>query len=254
MKEFIKINYKIEIKKIYDSYFYYQNEKIKIIVKNEYIKDINNYIKAINIINDKRISQFVLNKNNEIMTKYKDKYIILLKLNDIDENINLEYLKIFNKNINNINEINIIDEWTKQIDLNEIEMKEQYKDYYIGLAEIALSMLKNNQGNELKVIGHNIKFENISKEELNNPLNFVIVDNIYSLANYIKYKYFIKKINYNEIEIIIKDLKNEHEKNRFLSYMIYPNYYFESKNKEKIVKKHKEYEKMIIFLKEIIKK
>ena len=254
MKEFIKNNYKIDIKKIYDDYFYYQNEKIKIIIKEDYIKDINKYIKMINIINDKRISQFILNKNNEIMTKYKDKYIILLKINDVDKNINLDYLNIFNKKINDIKEIDIIEEWSKQIDTNEIEMKEQYKDYYIGLAEISLSMLKNNQINQTKVIGHKIKFENISKEELNNPLNFIIVDRIYNIANYIKYKYFFEKINYEEMEIILKELKNEQEKNRFLSYIIYPNYYFESKNKEKIVKKHKEYEKMILFLKDIIKK
>ena len=112
MKEFIKNNYNIEINKIYNDYFYYKNEKIKITTYNNE-EDINKYI---NVVKDKRISEFVINKNNQIISEYKNKKIILLKINDLNQNIDMEYMNIFNVDNKYIKEKNIIDEWEKQID------------------------------------------------------------------------------------------------------------------------------------------
>jgi hypothetical protein len=161
MKEFIKNYYNIEIKKIHNNYFYYDNEKIKIIKYNKK-ENINKYI---NIINDKRISEFVLNKNNEIITKYKEENIILLKINDLQKEIDLEYLNIFNIDNEKLDIRDLIKEWENLIDDSEIKIKDIEKDYYIGLSEIAISMLKKEKSDIQKVIGHNIKFNEITREE-----------------------------------------------------------------------------------------
>ena len=250
MKEFIKNYYNIEIKKIHNNYFYYDNEKIKIIKYNKK-ENINKYI---NIINDKRISEFVLNKNNEIITKYKEENIILLKINDLQKEIDLEYLNIFNIDNEKLDIRDLIKEWENLIDDSEIKIKDIEKDYYIGLSEIAISMMKKEKSDIKKVIGHDIKFNEITREEYNNPLNFVRVDIIYNISNYVKYKFFNEQINMIELEHIIKKLKKEQKLESFFAYMLYANYYFETENREKIIKKHKEYEEILLFIKENIKK
>ena len=236
----------INIKRIYKDFFYYMNEKIKIIKLKKIPLNINN---KISILKDKRISQIVLTKNKEYYTKYKNEYIILLKINDLENNIDLEYMNIFNLE-NDLEEKNIIEEYIKQIDELESKIKEIHKDYYIGLAEISISILNDKLGLKESVIGHNISFDKISKEELNNPLNFVKIDKMYNVANYIKYKFFNDELNIEELNNIIKSIKEGEEFNRFLAHMLYPNYYFESNEKEKIVKKHKKYEKMILMITE----
>ena len=246
MNELIKNNYGINIKRIYKDFFYYMNEKIKIIKLKKIPLNINN---KISILKDKRISQIVLTKNKEYYTKYKNEYIILLKINDLENNIDLQYMNIFNLE-NDLEEKNIIEEYIKQIDELESKIKEIHKDYYIGLAEISISILNDNLGLKESVIGHNISFDKISKEELNNPLNFVKIDKMYNMANYIKYKFFNDELNIDELNNIIKSIKEGEEFNRFLAHMLYPNYYFESNEKEKIVKKHKKYEKMILMITE----
>lgn len=246
MNELIKNSYDINIKKIYKDFFYYMNEKIKIIKLKEIPININN---KINILKDKRISQIVLTKNKEYFTKYKNEYIILLKINDLDNNIDLEYINIFNIE-NNLEEKNIIEEYEKQIDELESKIKEIHKDYYIGLAEISVSILNDNIGIKESAIGHNISFDKISKEELNNPLNFIKIDKMYNMANYIKYKFFNDELNIEELKQIIKKIKDEKEYKRFIAHMLYPNYYFESNDKEKVIKKHKKYEKMILMITE----
>jgi hypothetical protein len=57
-----------------------------------------------------------------------------------------------------------------------------------------------------------------------------------------------------ELEHIIKKLKKEQKLESFFAYMLYANYYFETENREKIIKKHKEYEEILLFIKENIKK
>ena len=115
-------------------------------------------------------------------------------------------------------------------------------------------MMKNNKENIEKCIGHDIKFEKINKEELNNPINFVRIDKIYNITNYIKYKFFKNELSIIELENILEKSKKEKNINSLLAYMLYANYYFESENKEKIVKKHKEYEEIILFMEEYAKK
>lgn len=249
MKEFLKVNYNINISKIFNDYFYYDGEKIKIIKYEDDIKKINDFKEIINIINDKRISEFIVNKNNEILTKYKDKNILLIKINDLDEQIDYEYYKIFNKNINILEDKNIISDWEKQIDELEIDINDKYKDYYIGLAEIALSLLYENNINVNKIIGHDLKFNKINKEELNNPLNFKKIDKFYDISNYIKKCFFENKLKKEEIEKVKNEITNINEKNRFIAYMIYPNYYFETEKKEKIIEKHVKYKALLESLK-----
>ena len=175
MKNFIKSNYNMYPKTIYKKnniyFFFSENEKIIIVKTNKDSKYLDNLVKISNQIynNGVLVSTFVLNINNEYYTKKENDYIALLKYNDINvDELNIKDVIKYNiKDELNLEKLDLIKEMEKKIDTLESEMTEYNKEYpiiqeslnyFIGLSENAIQMLKNININN-NSLAHNISID-----------------------------------------------------------------------------------------------
>ncbi len=268
MKNFIKKNYNLNPKKIYkknNQYFFFSNSEKIYIIKTKKDKDelnklfqLSNELYKYNI----PVMTFILNNNGEYLCKKDSDSIILLKNNTINDNENITLDDIFKYNINTdiIKEYNIVSEWEKNIDDLENEMTEYNKefptiqnslDYFIGLSENAIQLIKN-----IKIIndslGHNLYLNEYNKDNYNNPLNIIKTNRMYDISKYLKYKFYFDVINYDELYYVIKNNINDIDNLIFFfSAMLYQDDYFECvKNILNGISEEKE---LLIYIKNINK-
>lgn len=268
MKNFIKKNYNLNPKKIYkknNQYFFFSNSEKIYIIKTK--KDKNELNKLFQLSNELYkynvpVMTFILNNNGEYLCKKDSDSIILLKNNTINDNENITLDDIFKYNINTdiIKEYNIVSEWEKNIDDLENEMTEYNKefptiqnslDYFIGLSENAIQLIKN-----IKIInnslGHNLYLNEYNKDNYNNPLNIIKTNRMYDISKYLKYKFYFDVINYDELYYVIKNNINDIDNLIFFfSAMLYQDDYFECvKNILNGISEEKE---LLIYIKNINK-
>lgn len=268
MKNFIKNNYNLNPKKIYkknNQYFFFSNSEKIYIIKTK--KDKNELNKLFQLSNELYkynipVMTFILNNNGEYLCKKDSDSIILLKNNTINDNENITLDDIFKYNINTdiIKEYNIVSEWEKNIDDLENEMTEYNKefptiqnslDYFIGLSENAIQLIKN-----IKIInnslGHNLYLNEYNKDNYNNPLNIIKTNHMYDISKYFKYKFYFDVINYDELYYVIKNNINDIDNLIFFfSAMLYQDDYFECvKNILNGISEEKE---LLIYIKNINK-
>lgn len=272
MKEFLYINYNLIVDKIYqDNTFFIGDEKIKIINYKDDINKLENLIKISNELYNNKIlvDTFIINKEGTFYTQRNKENIILLKVNDRDDYIDLKYILKFVTN-NNLESFNIVEHYKKQIDDFEEKItkyNKEYKiiqkssNYYIGMAENAISLISEYKNINENIISHNINIYNYTKENLNNPLNFIKTNKMFLISNYIKHKFITNKFDYNELEYILNHIQTEEEEALFFGYMLYPNYYFDQiedniNEKEiiKIIRLIPNYTKILIYIREKLKK
>lgn len=158
-----------------------------------------------------KLHEFVLNKNNEILS---DKYV-LLKVNHLITDIDYYDLnKFLNINVDSLSTyyINFYELWENKIDYLEFQISELSDkkiinnsfDYFVGIAELLIKFYKNNYSSSKSLyIGHNNCLLNTL--EYYNPLNLVIDSKYRDLAWYIRCnkKYdllsnMLDKIDYEE--------------------------------------------------------
>jgi hypothetical protein len=244
MKNFILINYNVNVDKIYikddTKYFFINNERVYIFESNIDSKEIDNLVNISNDLYRKgiKVYTFILNNDNKFYTEKDDKKIALLKVNDFEDKIDLEKISKFKHIQNNLKNINILDEWIREVDDLEKELLDYNKEYqivqksinyFIGCAENSIELIDNykqqiNSNNDS--IGHLVDFKLYNKCILDNPFTFVRINSMYDISNYIKYKFFRNEINYDEIEYIING-NNEYENAFLFASLLYPNVYFD---------------------------
>ena len=268
MRDFILLNYNLNVKKIYKDCFFVNNEKIKIVKLKKNIDDLDYLFTLSNNLYYKNVlvDTFILNKDGNCYTKKNDEYIILMKINDIvDDVVELEYLKLFEQE-NNLKYKNIVEEWKEKIDdletkiggfNNEYSIVQKTVNYYLGMAENAVSLLNETKNINNNSIGFKVKLVEFNKTTINNPFNFFKINKMYNIAIYIKNKIFKNMIDYNELEKIVKEIENKEDEIALFSYMLFPDYYIDIVNKEikeeeikKIIMYNKNYKKVLVFLKE----
>ena len=242
MKNYIYLNYGIKIDKIFvkgkEKYFFYNNTKYYIV---ENIKDINFVDNLFNLTNrlyynNLTINTFILNNENKYLTNKDGNNICILKVNNMESNYTLDYINKFENFNCNLDDYDIVNEWKKTVDNLEKEMIEYNKEfpiiqnsinYFIGMAENAISLLNNYKKeiiNNNNSIGHKIKLTNTN---LDNPFNFIKTNRMYDLSNYIQYKFYTNKNDYDEIEKMIKSIRNEYEAIFLFSNLLFPKFYFD---------------------------
>lgn len=247
MKNIIEFYYNIKIEELQnknDIYFFYI-KNIELIFKPYYnnsntIQDIyklNNYL-----VHAIQVDKIILNKYNSPLTIIDNiPYILLIK----NKNTNITLADI--SNISKINPIQIKSLernnwetlWSNKIDYYEIQIIENKKkypliresfDYFVGLAENAISYLVNTKKEltptiyDKKVISHNNLFNSIY-----DPDNIILDHKARDIAEYIKISYFKK--NYQ----IFKELDQYFKNNYYSMYgirvlfsrILYPSFYFE---------------------------
>ena len=266
MKNFILINYNVNVDKIYikddTKYFFINNEKVYIFESNLDSKNIDNLVNISNDLFRKgiKVYTFILNNDNKFYTEKDDKKIVLLKVNDFEDKIDLEKISKFKHIQNNLNNINILDEWIREVDDLEKELLDYNKEYqivqksinyFIGCAENSIELIDNykqqiNSNNDS--IGHLVDFKLYNKCILDNPFTFVRINSMYDISNYIKYKFLRNEINYDEIEYIING-NNEYENAFLFASLLYPNVYFDLV--KKVLKEEEKENKINFFINRI---
>ena len=244
MKNVIYYNYNLSVEKIYRNkgrqYFFVDNTKIYIV----YCKKEMEIINIFNLSNKLfqmgiNVHTFIINNRGSPYTKYRNKYISLLKVNSFEETIDLYDLSKFWNIECGLTEYNILDEWKKIVDSNEnrvIEFNAEFPliqssiNYYIGFAEVAIQLLERYR-KEISVnnnsIGHKVDYIDFKDLELYNPFIFIKTNKLYDICSYIKYKLLTNNIDYYEIDYILNNIiASEFEKIFFFSNLMYPSFYF----------------------------
>jgi len=255
MKNSIFVKYNIKVEKIYskdsNNYFFNNNQKYYIVLCNHDLK----YLKTLYDLTNRlylsgiRVNTFILNKDKEFYSKWNNKILIIIKENDIEDEISLNKIKRYNIN-NNLIVYNPMEEWKNEIDTLENEIIEYNKEfpliqesfnYFIGMGENAIQFveqIKNKINIMSNSIGHKVDDNLFNDYNINDPFNFIRVNKTYDISNYIKYKLFGGSISFNEISEVFSSL-NDDEIIYLFSCLLYPNYYFEL-IKKILLKDHKE--------------
>lgn len=225
----------INIKK-YDYYYLITSDEEDEYLFNEIInidelKEIIDYLNNTNML----YHLLMLTKEQNITITYNDKEYALFKVRDND---NLNIFSFSNLITNGkciwgtlwSNRVDYYLEQLKEVvDINEIKYA---MDYYISLAEIAISYFNNLEeiykSSELTyTISHHITSSPVSKYELYNPSNMCKDLIVRDVAEYIKASFFEDVLTNNEILNLIDRINlNEQLANYFLVRLIYPSYMF----------------------------
>ena len=255
----------IDIKK-YDYYYLITSDDEEEYLFNEIVnvselKEIINYLNNTNML----YHLLMLTKEQNITITYNDKEYALFKVRDND---NLNIFSFSNLITNGkciwgtlwSNRVDYYLEQLKEVvDINEIKYA---MDYYISLAEIAISYFNNLEeiykSSELTyTISHHITRSPVSKYELYNPSNMCKDLIVRDVAEYIKASFFEDILTNNEILNLIDRINlNEQLANYFLVRLIYPSYmfkiydnYIETKEIDRkfyeYMKKSREYEHLL---------
>lgn len=198
-------------------------------------------------------------KNDKLFFSYKDKLYVLAEIKDNFEINSNNIFKASNKHI--YKERNWSEIWNKKIDnlqdiLNKSENNriKQVSDYYFGMAESASAIFEYNK-EKFKSKQAEICRERINDKMYRNPLNVLIDYKEREIAEYIKYLFFEKERNVNEIiSILNKEDMNNYVPELLEARLLFPNHFFDmieseyniEKNKiNKIINKNESYELLI---------
>lgn len=248
MKETIKFYYDTYIKELYEInngyYFYLNNYKYYFIEFNRDIREIDILFKLSNELYNKNIlvDTFILNKDNKVLTNIQNKNYVLLRVNSIEnDKYNLKDIIKFNNLYTSnakiepwstlwINKIDAFEEKISELN-NDYPIIQSSFDYYIGLAENAISYVNDTfiEENNFKINLNHKRIKDAYQGYVNNPLTFTFDYRVRDIAEYIKYNYFNNTINYDEIEevILYSDL-NKGELRLLVGRLLYPSYYLDT--------------------------
>lgn len=191
------------------------------------------------------IDNIILNKYNNPLTKINDNFYILTS-NKKEKKLTLPLIS--NMALNNIN-IESLERnkwevlWENKVDYYEMQLGENEKkypliresfDYFVGLAENAISYLVNTKLelkptiNDQKVVSHN----NI-EISLNEPSNLILDHKARDVAEYIKYSFFNNNKNiFNELnEYFYHNYYSPYGIRVLFSRILYPSFYFNTYDK-----------------------
>lgn len=266
--------------------YYYGFENISIIrqKRRKYIKHNNDIYIICRVYNEKEVLElyeitreipffykFIPNKDGSIFTMYQDFVFVLLKINDKSSIItqNKNQISLDENKKYYLDRSDWYELWTRKNDYYEYQyqhIKGKYKvidesiNYYIGLAENAISYIANIPINLKEQEKKGLYPKRLLESEYHNPLNYVIDYKERGLSETLKYLFLNKKYLSQNIEKIILSY-NCTETGYKLLYgrMLYPSMYFDIYDKvindfenEKelvnVIKRLKEYEE---YLKEI---
>ena len=250
MKNIIEYYYNLRIDELHnkDNNYYFNINNNNFILK-PYTGNIErsyDIYKLNTIMSNKfNIDNIILNKYNNPLTKINDNFYILTS-NKKEKKLTLPLIS--NMALNNIN-IESLERnkwevlWENKVDYYEMQLGENEKkypliresfDYFVGLAENAISYLVNTKLelkptiNDQKVVSHN----NI-EISLNEPSNLILDHKARDVAEYIKYSFFNNNQNiFNELnEYFYHNYYSPYGIRVLFSRILYPSFYFNTYDK-----------------------
>ena len=201
-------------------------------------------IEIYNLLNRKdQYYKIIKNKFNNLSTIYQGQKFVLLRLNEARsedyerEVLNRMYIPESKYNIDRSNWYFL---WSQKNDYFEYQLShisgkypliDESIDYYIGLAETAISYVKYNNIDNIKNTSYDnlsICHRRINKDNIFNPLNVVVDHKERDIAEYLKYLFFARRNNEQKIKEIINAYKcTISGYYRLYARLLYPSYYFD---------------------------
>lgn len=255
----------IDIKK--KDYYYllttdeYEQYIFNEIIDSNELKENLDYLNNTNVLYD----LLILTKEGNITINYNDKKYALFKVRN-NENLNI----LSFSNLITTGKLKWGTLWSNRVDyyleqIAEVVEQKEIKyamDYYISLAEIAISYFNTlseiyNENTLTFTLSHHIVTSPIDKYMFYNPSNMCFDLSVRDIAEYIKESFFNDILtNYEILSLIDKINLNESLANYLLVRLIYPSYIFklydifiETKELNKkfyeYMKKSREYETLL---------
>lgn len=275
MKETIRYYYNIYPNKIEmidnGCYFYFNSIKYYFIKTNRAKEEIDFLVNISNDLynNNILVDTFVMNKDKLFYVVNLEETYVMLRVNSLENNVyTIQDTLLFDNSLISNNPRNLSTDWAtlwmKKIDDYEIEISEfntDYPliqctfDYYVGLAENAVSYFidsfnEEDVGTSRVTINHKRVSSVIYTGQIYNPLTFTFDYEVRDLAEYIKSCFFDNKLDYEEIERVLRFNNYSRCSLRFLySRLMYPSYYFDMI--EKILIGDEDEDKLNIFIERI---
>lgn len=193
------------------------------------------------------VHEIILNNENKILTYINNSPYILMEIYiNVNKQINIEEVSFINNSSININcdkvlqRQNWVSLWETKNDyfeaqITEIEKKYltlcSYANYYIGLAENAISYVRNISGlNEdvlLCICHKRINYDN-TLFELYHPINYIFDYRVRDIAEYIKSSFFNNEDAYLLVEKYFStNYLSYKEALLFYGRLLYPSYFFD---------------------------
>lgn len=210
-----------------DKYYFVPFNNNKIVVEKIYNKLL---------LEQKKVNNLIINKENSFITFFKGKEYVLLRVNCIEnEIVDFEEFYLIKMDEPPINWSEI---WTNKIDYFEYQVSQRAlgKDnilnsfsYYVGLAENAIQYYNMLDIKDVSVgIQHKRIFGTNYEINYYNPINMLIDYNIRDIAEYIKFSFFEKKLDVDKVFNYINHLYlNNTMINLLFIRLIFPTYYFD---------------------------
>lgn len=255
MKNVINYFYNLYPDKIYENkdiyYFYIDDIKFYFLRFERPLNELNSLVETSNELYNKGIMvhTFTVTTQNNFSVLHNESNYVLIRINsDEREDLDLQDLISFNNLItgdktNTLYTEDWVDLWSFKIDTFEQQMIEFNKEYpilrntfnyYIGLAENAISYAKNaflsfpNDEKDKLYLSHRRINLPLNFGSLYNPLSFILDYEIRDFSEYIKAKFFKNEFDWDEIEEIFPKLNLNNLKIHLLyARLLYPSYYFD---------------------------
>lgn len=240
MKNLINYYYKLNILNIHQrerNYYFKINDELYCFVEYNECEKINEIYELSKYLEQFGIfGQLILNINNQIITEYNEKKYVLIKNIKIDTDITFnKIIEINNIRIstNKLKVLNWDELWSKKIDYFEYQISQIGKkypliresfNYYLGLAELAISIISNVQKKDLYLCLSHRRIDDIY-----NPLNLIIDYRVRDVSEYFKKNFFENKDIIEELNLFLfNNNLTINEKQLFFVRMLFPTYYFDA--------------------------
>jgi len=256
MKEIINYYYNFYVEEIEEfsnySRFQYYDDEFYFVFFNRTEDELSDIVTICNEIKYKgiRAHDFILNRENEMLTKVGDSFYILLKLNvpkndvisfiTLVENSDKLRLNIKNSKLYRNNWAKL---WSDKIDYFEYQIKELGKDkllildtfsYYVGLAENAISYVNKinkvigiSEYDNITLSHRRLFYPNIALNYLN-PLSFIFDLEVRDVAEYLKIEFFNNGDSMMDLITYLKIKKlSSYSYHMLYARLLFPTYYFD---------------------------
>lgn len=252
MKETIKYFYNVYPLRVYDidngCYFFINDYKYYFV---KFYRDISSLDLLVEISNDLYnknilVDTFILSKDNKFYVKVDDDIYVMLRVNGFEDDIySLKDVVHFNNLYVSDNKVggNWSLLWERKIDSFEQEVSEINNEYpliqesfsyYVGMAENAISYFKDTISDEdMSSVKVNLNHKRIDSLAMSanicNPLTFIIDYEVRDVSEYIKSKFFLGILDFDEVDDILLSNNFSRASLRILfARLLYPSYYFDA--------------------------
>ena len=209
------------IKKGYNTYYFYEVYDLSKVLEQYSISKIMPFY-----------YNFVFNKFNYIVSEFKKRYFVLLKINsNFDRHVSYDsFLYIYAGSCKLMWYYQLIKR-SDFIEENYLRIRGKYSviddsiDYYLGLLEMAIYYLRDFSN---YIDNGYIQHEKITDSLFYNPLNIKIDLKERDFAEYLKYLFWTKKYRDINVNKLIEKNKDVYNYSLIMARLLYPNYYFDA--------------------------